>query len=334
MLSGHNGSVSVIENLAPKLAGYYEIECASSKKLQIARLLDMLFTFLKRRRKTTVVIIDSYSTRAFWYTIAISLACRLFRIPYIPVLHGGNFPERLKKSKFWSKQVFENSFVNVAPSGYLFHHFKSAGFYTVYIPNHIDIDKYTFRLRDSARPKILWVRAFHKIYNPNLAIDVVSRLKADFPLIELCMTGADKDGSLAVFNEYAITKGVEKQITITGRLSQKEWAALSADYDIFLNTTNIDNAPVSVIEAMSLGMLIVSTNAGGLPFLLDNAKDSIMVPAGDADAMASAIKKLLDSPELCHTLSVNAREKTEGFSWEVVKELWFDVLDKFKISNT
>ena len=57
-----------------------------------------------------------------------------------------------------------------------------------------------------------------------------------------------------------------KKITITGILRKAEWIELSKDYDVFINTTNVDNMPVSVIEAMALGMPIVSTNVGGIPF--------------------------------------------------------------------
>jgi L-malate glycosyltransferase len=330
MLSGSTGSVSVIEILAPRLATRYDIQCASPKRSQIPRLWDMLSTVYKNRHKVSLVIIDSYSTNAFWYTILSSLLCRQFKIPYIPVLHGGNFPARIKKSKFWSKQVFNNSFANIAPSGYLLHHFKSEGFNAVFIPNMVDIKGHGFKLRDSARPRILWVRAFHLIYNPLLAIDAITLLCDEFPDIELCMVGADKDGTLEKFRDHAEEKGVKDKIKIMGRLSQEGWSSLSDDYDIFLNTTNVDNTPLSVIEAMALGIPVVTTNAGGLPYLVEEGKDGLLVPAGDAEKMAQAIKKILNDPALCRTLSQNGRKKAEGFSWDAIKDQWFEVIDKAK----
>jgi L-malate glycosyltransferase len=331
MLSGSSGSVSVIEILAPKLGYRYEIMCASSKKNKALRLWDMLSTVFKNRQKVSLVIIDSYSSNAFWYTVLSSLLCRQFKIPYIPILHGGKFPERIKKSKFWSKQVFNNSYINIAPSGYFLNHFKSAGFNVVLIPNMVDIEKHHFKVRDSANPKILWVRAFHSMYNPLLAIDTISLLIDEYPDIELCMVGADKDGTLEKFRNYAAEKEVVNKIRITGRLSQDEWSSVSTEYDVFLNTTNVDNTPLSVIEAMALGIPVVTTNAGGLPYLVENEVDGLLVPTGDADKMASAIKRVIKDPALCKALSQNGRKKAETFTWDAIKEQWFDIIDKAKI---
>lgn len=332
MLAIHSGSVSVIETLGPKLATQYAIRCASSKKLQLPRLYEMLSEVITNRKTLKGVLIDSYSTRAFWYTVASSLLCRYFKIPYIPILHGGSFPQKLAKSKFWTRQVFNNSYTNIAPSGYLKYFFKQAGIESIYIPNFIEIERYSFSHRKSAAPKILWVRAFHSIYNPNLAIDVLSLLSRDYPDAELCMVGPDKDGSMETFRENAKEKGIADRIIITGGLSNEKWINMSAEYDIFLNTTDIDNAPISVIEAMALGMLVVSTNAGGLPYLLQDRIDSLLVPVRNPFLMADAIKSLLKDPELCNTISSNAREKARSFSWEAVRKSWFQLLDNL-ISN-
>lgn len=333
MLAKHTGSVSVIENLAPKLGDKYVIRSASSKKRQSSRMLEMLLVLFRYRKETRLVLIDSYSTKAFWYTVAISVSCRLLGIPYVPILHGGNFPARLKKSTFWTNRVFKHSFTNVAPSAFLMHYFTINGFDTTFIPNHVETGNYRFTKRGNANPSILWVRAFHKMYNPQLAIDTLSLLIRDYPCMKLCMVGPDKDGSMAKAKEHSNKTGLNAAITFTGRLSQKEWSDLSSDYDIFLNTTDVDNTPVSVIEAMALGMLIVSTDVGGIPYLIQDEIEALLVPARDPVAMASAIKRLINDPELCDRLSTNARKKAEQFSWEIVGNSWQTLINKI-ISQT
>jgi len=330
MLSASAGSVSVIEQLGPKLAEHYEIKCVSSKKRQVYRLYDMLGTVVKNRKNAEAVLIDSYSTLAFWYTVFSSVLCRLNKIPFIVILHGGNYPARLKRSKFWCRQIFNYSSANVVPSEYLLYHFTCAGFNAIYIPNLVDIERYPFMLRSQTRARLLWVRAFHAIYNPFLAVETIVLLKNDFPDIEICMVGADKDGSLEKFMAYAKEKGVSEKIKITGKLSREEWSALSVEFNIFLNTTNVDNTPLSVIEAMALGIPIVSTNAGGLPYLIEDGVDGLLVPAGDAEKMAQAIKKILNDPLLCCSLSKNGRKKAERFRWDAIKYQWYDVIDKAK----
>ena len=92
--------------------------------------------------------------------------------------------------------------------------------------------------------------------------------------------------------------------------------------DIFLNTTNVDNTPVSVIEAMACGLCIVSTNVGGIPYLLEDGVDALLVPPEDTQAMANAVKRILSDRQLAAALSANARKKAGAFSWEKVLPMW------------
>ena len=105
-------------------------------------------------------------------------------------------PKRLTKSKALSKIIFANSVVNISPSLYLYECFKDKKYKCEYIPNFIDIEKYTFRNMKEAQPNLLWVRSLHKIYNPTMAIKVLSVIIKKYPHAKLCMVGPDKDGSM------------------------------------------------------------------------------------------------------------------------------------------
>ncbi len=91
-------------------------------------------------------------------------------------------------------------------------------------------------------------------------------------------------------------------------------------------TTIFDNTPVSVIEAMALGLPVVGTNVGGIPYLVEDGKSGLLVPKGDAKAMCQAIKKLLSDNVWASTRSENARKKAEQFDWEVIKLKWIELL--------
>jgi glycosyltransferase involved in cell wall biosynthesis len=222
--------------------------------------------------------------------------------------------------------LFLDSHTNVAVSGYLKHTFLTFGYPVVLIPNSVDLKMYQYRVRHKPGPKLLWVRAFSRIYNPLLAVDVIAELRKDYPEARLCMVGPDKDGSLGEFMKFARLKGVIDNIIITGKLDRSDWVSLSEGYDFFINTTNIDNTPVSVIEAMALGLIIVSTNPGGIPFLLSDNADSRLVNKGDANAMVSAIKYLIEHPSEAYRLTQGARLKAESFSSENTKSLWINLL--------
>lgn len=285
----------------------------------------MVLKTIKLAKKVDFIIIDTYSTTSFWYTFFCSQLARIFKTKYIPILHGGNLPVRLKNNPTLSKMVFGHSFANVAPSNYLKKAFLESGFYnTIFIPNVLDINQYNFLERKSLQPNLLWVRAFDKIYNPQMAIDVIKLLQKNYPSATLCMVGPDRDGTLEKTKQYAKNKVVE--VIFTGKLSKPEWTLLASKYDFFINTTHIDNTPVSVLEAMALGLSLVSTNVGGIPFLIKDQKDGMLVNDNDSLAMANKIEFLIQNPILAHQLAHSALNKVEQFDWKQVKVLWNNLL--------
>ncbi len=325
-LSQNKSTLTTIETLSALLNDEgFDVTTVSSVQNKFFRLLDMVFTVYRNRKKIDLVLIDTYSTQNFYYAVIVAKLCRVFKIPYIPILHGGNLPFRLKNSPKLSNKLFNNAKTNVSPSNYLMEAFKKEGYTNLtYIPNTIEINNYPFLQRTEIKAKLLWVRSFSEIYNPMLAIEIVEKLLDKNIAVELCMIGPEKDGSLKKCKEIVAQKNLP--ITFTGLLSKKEWISQSKGFDIFINTTNIDNTPVSVIESMALGLPVISTNVGGIPYLIENGKTGILVPPNDTPAFVEEIVSLFNNPLKAIEISKNARNAVEKFDWEVVKGLWNNVL--------
>ena len=325
-LSDHGYTSTSIETLGSFLeAEGFTVFYASSQKNIVLRMLEMVFATLKYAKKVDYVLIDTYSTKNFWYAFIIAQICRLLRVKYIPKLHGGDLPNRLQKSLYWCDLIFKNAYQNIAPSPYLFEAFKDKGYQNlIHIPNSIELEKYDFQTRKFDVPRILWVRSFSQIYNPILAVKVLIALKKQFPTAELCMVGPKKDESFDATVAFAKEHNVA--VTFTGKLTKSEWADLSKSYNLFLNTTHFDNTPVSVIEAMALGLPVVSTNVGGIPFLLQHEKNALLVADNNLEAMVYQIERLFSEPELTDVLVANAYNLVKGFDWNVIRKQWIDLL--------
>ena len=305
----------------------YVVHYSSKQEHKVLRLLDMLYICLRYRNRVGMVLIDTYSTQNFYYAFLCSQLCRLLRLPYCCNLNGGNLPYRLKTFPKLSQMVFTHSRYNVAPSLYLKNAFEFHGYVNVvHIPNTIEIAKYPFGSRHFDQPKLLWVRSFAKLYNPELAVRVLHALIQKGYQAELCMVGPDSDGSLAEVKQLA--QALKVKVRFTGKLSKTEWIGLSKAYNVFINTTNFDNTPVSVIEAMALGLPVVSTNVGGMPFLVEHQKHGLLVPPNTVPAMVDAILQLFEFPEQRQMMMANARQLTEQFDWQAVKPLWQAVLNQ------
>jgi glycosyltransferase involved in cell wall biosynthesis len=326
-LSKHGMTPTSIEILGPLLVREgFVVSYASSQKNIYFRMVRMLGAVFQKRT-SDFVIIDTYSTTNFWYAFVISQLCRILNVRYVPILRGGDLPNRFVKSSFFCHLIFKYAFQNVVPSQYLYSSFRNFGIYSLkFIPNSIELSNYSFLERKAVKPNLLWVRSFASIYNPIMAVEVFYKIKKLYPDATLCMVGPDKDGSLIETQQKA--KELQLDIRFTGKLSKSDWIKLSQEYDIFINTTHFDNTPVSVIEAMALGLAVVSTNVGGIPFLLENEKEGVLVLDNDIDEMVKAIKKLIENPKIVMNLTQSARRKAESFDWEIVKHKWFEILNK------
>ena len=303
----------------------YGVYYSSSKLNKVARLMAMLYSCIKYRRRVAMVLIDTYSTLNFYYALCCSQLCRMLGLPYICNLNGGNLPERLRRNTLLCRMIFAHATYNVAPSLYLKNAFEYHGYTNVvYIPNTLEIDKYPFTVKPFDCPKLLWVRSFAKLYNPEMAVQVLKILQDRGYAATLCMVGPDSDGTLSRVQQLA--QSLKVAVTFTGKLSKAEWVALSKNYNVFINTTNYDNTPVSVIEAMALGLPVVSTDVGGMPFLVKDGEQGLLVPPDDANAMTDAIVRLFEFPEQRQTMIANARGRTEQFDWQQVKGLWNDLI--------
>ncbi len=304
----------------------YKVRAVSRIQWKLGRLISMILNVVWFHRKISYVLIDTYSTKNFYYAYIISRLCSLFKLKYIPILRGGNLPDRMSRSPKMSHRIFANSYKNIAPSNYLKATTEKNGFHAEFIPNVIEIEKYEFHERGISVPRLLYVRAFASIYNPEMAIRVLAKILKEYPTAKLCMIGPVKDASFESCKNLVEEMEITDHVEFTGKLSKEEWHKKSRDYNIFINTTNIDNTPISVMEAMALGLPVVSTNVGGLPFLIENGKTGLLVNRNDVDQMFDSVIVLLNDDKLKNTIVQNAREIVTNFDWNTVSKLWNKIL--------
>lgn len=334
MLSAHGLAPAMSELLAMNLEKDFEVKRVSSKRNMLVRFGDMFFQLLWYRRICTVVVMDVFSSRAFWYAVSCAWLLQKLQIPYMTILRGGGLPDRIRRSPKKSNLVFKFAQANISPSAYLARNFQAFDYPVRVIPNFIEINRYPFLHRNQVGPRLLWVRSFHAIYNPTLAVEILDQVHRVYPQAVLCMVGPDKDGSEQKVLALAREKGLLEKMELTGKLSKTEWIRKSASFDIFINTTDYDNMPVSVLEAMALGFPVISTNVGGVPDLIENGQNGLLVKPNDAHEFVVKIQTLIEKPDMAASLSVNARKFAESFGWNNVRKEWCDALAPFEKFKT
>lgn len=323
-LSASGGSRGVCEELAVRLLDAdWPVLTTSRKPGRLQRLFDMVGTSWAQRDRYDIAQVDVYSGPAFVWAEVVCAALRRLGKPYILTLHGGNLPAFARRWPGRVGRLLRGAAIVTTPSAFLLEQMRPYRKDLHLLPNPLDLSTYPFCLRGQPQPNLVWLRAFHEIYNPSMASSVVALLAEDFPDVRLTMVGPDKgDGSLQRTRQAASELGVDGRVDFPGGIPKDQVPHWLNRGDVFINTTNVDNTPVSVMEAMACGLCVVSTNIGGIPYLLEHEHDALLVPPDDPVAMAAAVRRILTEPGLAERLSRNARQKAKQFDWSTVLPRW------------
>jgi glycosyltransferase involved in cell wall biosynthesis len=321
---GPAGASTVGHQLADRLRRRgWPVRTTSARAGRAARLTDMVATVWSRRREFEVAQVDVFSGPAFVWAEVVCRSLAWAGKPYILTLHGGGLPAFAARWPSRVRRLLGSAHAVTTPSDYL--RAELAGYRgdLRVLPNAIDLEAYRFRPRTSLRPTLVWLRAFHDVYQPDLAPAVIARLRDSYPSVRLAMVGRDEgDGSRERTLRVAEHLGVTSALELPGGVPKSEVPGWLDRGDIFLNTARVDNAPVSILEAMASGLCVVSTNPGGIPHLLRHEADALLAPCGDADALATEVQRLLSDPELATRLSCAGRQRAERHAWPKILPQW------------
>ena len=305
----------------------YDVRAGSAEPRQLLRLLAQLRLVVTNLRWADAVVACQFSGRRAWTTFLVTRITRRAAIPTVLVLRGGSLPEAAAAHPHRIDSTLRLTTRVLAPSPYLERAFRNRGHEVAIIPNLVraPITASTHPPLAVDAPRILWMRAFHPIYQPELAVSAFSRLLERHPTATLTMAGPDR-GLLQATRQHADALGIGDRIRYPGYLEGEQKADTFRDHDLFLNTPSIDNTPVSVIEAMGAGLPVVATDVGGLRDLAVHGRDATLVPDGDPGALAEAMHEILADPEVAEALRAGGRAIAERHGAEEVRRSWTDVL--------
>jgi glycosyltransferase involved in cell wall biosynthesis len=327
-LSKQVGTRSVCEDLSQRLESIgYPVTKTSDKSQRIPRLFDMVTTILSRRKEYDLAYLEMYSGLAFVWVEICAWLLSFLRKRFVLTLHGGGLPGFAQKHPLRVSRVLSLASTVVTPSLYLKESLARFCADIHYLPNAIDLGQYNFHVRDHPAPKLIWLRAFHSIYHPEMAILALSEMLKHVPDATLTMLGPDKlDGSLERVMTLVNTMNLQQQVTIRGHVQKSMVPRELEQADIFINTTSLESFGVSILEAAACGLPVVTTCVGELPYLWQNDRDALLVQKDDVQGMESAIRRLLTERGLAKRISANARHKAEQFDWSVVLPQWETLL--------
>jgi L-malate glycosyltransferase len=210
----------------------------------------------------------------------------------------------------------------VVPSDYLVGVFARHGLRATAIPNFVEIERFPYRQRDTLRPLFLSNRGFEALYNVSCVLRAFRRIQSKMPEAKLVVAG---DGPLrAQLQDEARDLGL-RNVTFCGAVKQDRMATLYDEADVYLNAPDIDNMPNSILEAAACGLPIVTSDAGGIPFIVRNEVTALLTSRNDDAALAAAAIRLFEEPGLASRLSAAAHsEVLHRYTWPAAEAGWLD----------
>ncbi len=166
-------------------------------------------------------------------------------------------------------------------------------------------------------------------------VDAVARIVEAGIDARLTIAGEDESGGSGYRQDLEALIRARKlgdRVRLIGAVSEKRVIAEIEEAHLFCLASKAEPLGVAIMEAMAMGVPVVVTGAGGVPELVEDGKDGVLVPAGQPDAMARAIAELANDPERARRLGEAGRRKVEaGFgsarSAEVLVRMVADLLE-------
>jgi glycosyltransferase involved in cell wall biosynthesis len=157
-------------------------------------------------------------------------------------------------------------------------------------------------------------------------LEAVALIVAKRPEVELRIAGRGKD--MDRVRSMARELGIERNVRLLGAVDEAERQRLFAGAAVQLMPSRFEGFGMVAAEAMAAGVPLIAAASGSLPEVVDAPRGGVLVPAGDARALAGAAERLLDDAAARETLSASARESARRFEWGAVADRHFEFLTR------
>ncbi|HEV7844552.1 MAG TPA: glycosyltransferase family 4 protein, partial [Pyrinomonadaceae bacterium] len=270
-------------------------------------------------------VIHIFSASYFSFVLAPTpaiLAARLYGKRTVLNYRSGEAEDHLKRWRRTALPTVRLVDEIVAPSGYLVDVFGRFGFHARSIFNTVETARFPFHERVPLRPVFFSNRNFEPHYNVACTLRAFQLVQQRFPSARMVVAG---EGSQRASLE-ALARELElRNVEFIGRVAPERMPELYDAADIYLNSPNIDNMPGSIIEAYASGIPVVTTNAGGIPYIVTDGETGLMVERNDHEAMARAAVRLLEDEELATRIARAAHAECRKYSWASVRDEWLEL---------
>ena len=274
------------------------------------------------RRLRDVDVVHAYAASYWSFVLAPApamAAARRYGKRVVLNYHSGEAADHFARWGRALHRMLELADEIVVPSPYLQHVFRKHGHAARVVRNIVDTDAFRFRDRGPCGSRWLSVRNLQRHYRVDVVIRAFALYRRRHPGATLVVAGYGPEE--ARLRALAVSLG-DAGITFVGRVEPEHVPALYDDADVFVNAAEVDNQPVSILEAFAAGLPVVSTGVGDITAMLRGGHAGTVVPCGNPAAIVEAVEALATDPARTARLIDNARAELGQYQWGRVRDAW------------
>lgn len=308
------------------------------------------FLLLCKARRYDVLHIHACSSWGMVPAVMGVIAGKLWNKRIVITYHGGGAAEYFAKHIGFVKRWLGRADQVVVLSGFLKEIFDQYNIPCVVIPNIVVLQPQQKRTHDIA-PRFISIRHLEPLYNILCILRAYEQVLKVYPdaILDILGRGSQRAELEAYVQEHCLTG-----VNFVGQVPNQQIYDYLANADVMLSAAKADNMPVSLLEAMNAGLLVISSRVGGVPYMINEVKGERLKVKGDensaaettasspnspksptgllfesdnADELAEKMIWALEHPEKVKYIIANAQADVQKYSWDNVKQQLMKVYD-------
>lgn len=318
-IGGINAQVDLLQQFINQEDGW-QADIFSTKGNPIRRCI-AFFKLLCKARRYDILHIHACSYWGMVPAVFGIIAGKLWRKRTIITYHGGEAKEYLAKNAAFVRRWLGRADEVIVLSGFLKEIFDQFQILCVVIPNIVVLRPQTERTTTVA-PKFISIRHLEPLYNIPCVLQAYEQVLKQYPEASLDILG---QGSMRAELETYVQEHNLTGVRFIGQVPNDKIYDYFAKASIMLSAPKIDNMPVSILEAMNAGLLVISSRVGGVPYMIEDGKTGLLFESENCNDLADKMTWALEHPQEVNTMIMAAQNEVQKYSWEKVKKQLFEV---------
>ena len=184
------------------------------------------------------------------------------------------------------------------------------------IPQGIQSQYLSLSTKPTKEPIILSVGSISQRKGHLFLIKAFEKVHSKIPAARLIIAGSlTEETYLAKMKLEIENNRLQNSVDILTNISQEELLRHYQTASIYALHSQEESQGIALVEAMAVGLPVVSTTVGGIPFVVKNGESGLLSAYSDVDSFAHNIIRLLDNEDLRDKMSLSAREIAQNYSW-------------------